>query len=251
MCSCDNQAMSVTPDYDSDPGRWNSWESPQDVHETVAPELRGPVLDAGGGEGRLASLLPDRVAWVGLDSSPAQLAANPFRPVVRSDMTALPFRDASLAEVTHLWCLYHLAEPVVAVREAKRVLRPGGRYYASTGARDNDPEINPEGYPPTTFDAEEAVAMIASVFQDAEAERWDGKFFPLSTRDEVRAYCRQHFIPAERAEQAELPLWLTKRGVLVRARNFDLPACRLRPAGTLIAAAAGVSACARAVAAAR
>jgi len=183
----------------------------------VAPELRGPVLDAGCGEGRLASLLSGRVAWVGLDSSHAQLAVNPFRPVVRGDMTALPFRDASFAEVTHLWCLYHLADPVVAISEAKRVLRPGGRYYASTGARDNDPELIPEGYPPTSFDAEEAVAMIASVFNDVEAERWDGKFFPLSTRDEVRAYCRHNFIPAERAEQAELPLWLTKRGVLVRA----------------------------------
>jgi SAM-dependent methyltransferase len=219
MGICDNQVVSVTPDYDSDPDRWNSWESPQDVHEMVAPALRGPVLDAGCGEGRLASLLPGRVAWVGLDSSHAQLAANPFRPVVRSDMTALPFRDASLAEVTHLWCLYHLEDPVVAIREAKRVLRPGGRYYASTGARDNDPELIPEGYPPTTFDAEEAVAMIASVFKDVEAERWDGKFFPLSTRDEVRAYCRHNFIPAERAEQAELPFWLTKRGVLVRARK--------------------------------
>jgi ubiquinone/menaquinone biosynthesis C-methylase UbiE len=90
----------MTPDYDSDPGRWTSWESPQDVHDMVAPELRGPVLDAGCGEGRLASVLSGRITWVGLDSSSAQLSANPFRPVVRSDLTALPFRDASFAEVT-------------------------------------------------------------------------------------------------------------------------------------------------------
>ena len=64
----------------------------------------------------------------------------------------------------HLWCLYHLDEPVVAVAEAARVLRPGGRYYASTGARDNDPEIVPEGYPATTFDAEEAVGIVATGF---------------------------------------------------------------------------------------
>jgi len=211
--------MSVTSDYDSAPDRWNSWESPQDVHDMVAPELTGPVLDAGCGEGRLASLLAGRITWVGLDMSRAQLAANPFRPVVRGDMTALPFRDASLAEVTHLWCLYHLEDPAVAIREAKRVLRPGGRYYASTAARDNDPEILPEGYSPSTFDAEDAVVMVASVFEDVEAEQWDGKFFPLSTRDEIRAYCRHNFIPPERAERAEVPLWLTKRGVLVRARR--------------------------------
>jgi hypothetical protein len=30
----------------------------------------------------------------------------------------------------------------------------------------------------------------------------------------VRAFCRHHYIPAERAEDVELPLALTKRGVL-------------------------------------
>jgi SAM-dependent methyltransferase len=183
----------------------------------VAPELCGPVLDAGCGEGRLASLLAGRVTWVGLDCSPAQLTACPFRPAVGGDMTALPFGDASFAEVTHLWCLYHLEDPPVAVAEAKRVLRPGGRYYACTAARDNDPEIMPEGYPASSFDAEEAVSMVSSAFEHVEAQRWDGTFFPLSTREEIRAYCRHNFIPPERAEDAEVPLWLTKRGVLVRA----------------------------------
>lgn len=183
----------------------------------VAPELCGPVLDAGCGEGRLASLLADPITWVGLDSSPSQLTACPFRPVVRGEIAALPFRDASFAEVTHLWCLYHLGDPSLAVSEARRVLRAGGRYYACTAARDNDPEIMPEGYPRSSFDAEEAVSVVASVFEHAEAQRWDGTFFPLSTRDEIRAYCRHNFIPPERAEQADVPLWLTKRGVLVRA----------------------------------
>jgi SAM-dependent methyltransferase len=215
----DHQVVTVPADYDSDPARWTSWESPRDVHETVAPQLRGPVLDAGCGEGRLASLLTGPVTWVGLDSSHTQLAANPFRPVVQGDMTALPFRDASFAEVTHLWCLYHLPDPLLAISEACRVLQPGGRYYASTAARDNDPEICPEGYPRTSFDAEEAVSIVASVLQDVEGERWDGRFYPLTSRAEIRAYCRHSFIPAERAENVPVPLWLTKRGVLVRARK--------------------------------
>src|SRR5262249_7079381 len=109
-------------------------------------EWGGPVVEAGCGEGRLASLLAGRITWVGLDFSPAQLAASPFRPVVRGDMTSQPFRDASFAEVTHLRCLYHLESPLAAVTEAKRVLWQGGRYYACTAARDSDPEIRPEGY---------------------------------------------------------------------------------------------------------
>jgi SAM-dependent methyltransferase len=207
----------LPPDYDSDPDRSRSWESPQDVHEIAAAELAGPILDVGCGKGRLASLLADAVRWIGVDSSRAQLTANPHRPVVLADMRALPFRDGTFAEVTHLWCLYHLDEPVVAIAEARRVLRRGGLYYASTAARDSDPELLPEGYPPSSFDAEEAVAIIAQVFEDVEPQRWDDKPFALQTRDEVRGYCRHNYIPAEHAEEAEVPLWLTKRGVLVRA----------------------------------
>jgi SAM-dependent methyltransferase len=207
----------LPPDYDSDPGRWRSWESPEDVHEIVAPEVRGPVLDVGCGEGRLASMLPEGTRWVGVDSSPSQLASNPWRPLVRADMRALPFRDDSFAEVVHLWCLYHIDDPVEAIGEARRVMMPGGRYFASTAARDCDPELVPEGYPRSSFDAEEAVEICARVLRDAEGLRWDGKLYPLATRGDVRAYCRHNNIAPERAESAELPLWLTKRGVLVRA----------------------------------
>jgi SAM-dependent methyltransferase len=185
----------------------------------VAPQLIGPMLDVGCGEGRLAALLEAGVFWIGVDRSASQLAANPYRPVVQADMRALPFRDGSFAEVTQLWCLYHVEDPVAAIAEAKRVLRPTGRYYACAAARDNDPEIVPEGYPASSFDAEEAVSVVGSVFAHLEPDRWDGKFFPLATREEVRAYCRHNYIPAERAEAAEVPLWLTKRGVLVRATN--------------------------------
>jgi SAM-dependent methyltransferase len=207
----------LEPDYDSDPERWRAWKPPLDAHNMVAPQVRGPVLDIGCGEGRLAALLGTNVRWVGVDSSPSQLAANPYRPVALADMRALPFADRAFAEVAHLWCLYHLDDPVPAIAEAARVLRPGGRYYACTAARNNDPEIVPEGYPASSFDAEEAVQIVGSVFGQVDAERWDGKFFPLRTRDEVRAYCRSSFLPADRAETVELPLWLTKRGVLVRA----------------------------------
>jgi SAM-dependent methyltransferase len=113
----------------------------------------------------------------------------------------------------------HLERPAVAIAEARRVLKPGGRYFAATSARDGDPELVPARYPATTFDAEEAPEIVASVFGTAEAQRWDGAFYPLSTRGEVRACCRSHAIAPEVAEEVGLPLWLTKRWVLVRARR--------------------------------
>jgi SAM-dependent methyltransferase len=208
----------LPPDYDADPGRWRSWRAPSDVHDVVAPELAGPVLDVGCGEGRLAELAVRRgVTWVGVDASPRQLADNPHRPAVLADMRHLPFRDGAFREVTHLWCLYHVDDPGRAVAEAHRVLRRGGRYFASTSARSNDPELVPEGYPPTSFDAEEAPGIVASVFADVVAERWDEALVTLTTQEEVRAYCRHHFIPVEQADAVAVPLRLTKRGVLVRA----------------------------------
>jgi SAM-dependent methyltransferase len=215
----DPRVTSLPPDYDADPERWRSWAAPVDVHHAVASELVGPVLDVGCGDGRLAALLAPGVEWVGVDSSMTQLSSNPYRPVVLADMRALPFREGVFAEVAHLWCLYHLDDPAPAIDEARRVLEPAGRYCTCTAARDSDRELLPEGYPASPFDAEEAVAIVAAVFGRASASPWDGQFYALSTRAEVRAFCRHNRIPPERAEEALLPLWLTKRGVLVRAQR--------------------------------
>ena len=153
----------LDPDYESDPARRAAWVAPRDVHDTVGPELVGPILDIACGEGRLVPRLATGVEWVGIDSSPNQISQCAYRPIVLGDMRALPFAKDSFAEVLHLWCLYHLDDPRAAVAEARRVLRPGGRYYACTAARNNDPELMPEGYPPGTFDAEDAAAIVASV----------------------------------------------------------------------------------------
>ena len=205
----------LEPDYETDPERRRAWRAPGDVFTEVAPELRGPVLDIGSGEGRLGDALPDDVRWVGVDASPSMLEQCERRPVVLADMRALPFRDGSFAEAAHLWCLYHLDRPVDAITEARRVLRPGGRYYACTGARANDPELVPGGYEATTFDAEEAAAIVGEVFPDVEAQRWDGRYYSLDDRDELEAYCRHQMV--DPVPDVELPLWLTKRGVLLRA----------------------------------
>ena len=206
----------LEPDYDSDPGRSHAWAPPLDAHDDVGPRLEGPVLDIACGRGRLRWSMPPEVAWVGVDSSPQQLAECPYRPVVLADMEHLPFRDGAFRSATHMWCLYHLDEPANAVAEAHRALATGGRYAACTASRHDNPELVAENEP-STFDAEDAPAIVGGVFGEVEVEAWDEVFFTLDTRDEVRDFCRGHHYPVELADQVDVPLPLTKRGCVVWA----------------------------------
>ena len=133
-------------DYDSDPERWRSCDQSVqvfgDVHAPVARRIvdedLAPVLDIGGGQGYLATLLPTGWPSTVVDHSATQVADSPH-PKVRADASFLPVRDRCVGAVTALWMLYHLDDPASAIAEAARVLRPGGLFVASTSSRANDP----------------------------------------------------------------------------------------------------------------
>jgi ubiquinone/menaquinone biosynthesis C-methylase UbiE len=217
----------LPPDYDADPDRSRSfrlgWQ--EDVHGPVANRLaragENRVVDVGCGIGRFAAAVSGHTSWVGVDNSPRQLQDCSERPVVAADAVALPLRDESVDAVVLLWMLYHLEHPSAALREAKRVLRPGGLLAACAASRWNDPDLMPEGYPATTFDAEEGFGLVAAVFGDAktEIEQWDEPMVCLHDRDEVLAYARSHLIPRVVAERVDPPLTLTKRGCLIWAHK--------------------------------
>lgn len=217
----EHMSAGLPSDYDSDPGRFGAadrhWQLQDDTHEVVAERLAReritPVIDVGGGQGRLAELLSGTIV---VDSSPAQLA-DAAQPKLRADALSLPFGDGVAGAIAMLWMLYHLDDPAAAIGEAKRVLRPGGLFAACTASRSNDPELT-DGYPPSTFDAEEAPAIVASVFDDVEVQTWDGPLTLLPDRDAVERYCRSHFLPPEAADRVTPPVTLTKRGSLVWAR---------------------------------
>jgi ubiquinone/menaquinone biosynthesis C-methylase UbiE len=216
---------SIPSDYDSNPMRWRSLDrSVQlagDVHAEVAARLTAaravPTLDVGGGDGELHRHLPDTWPIVTLDSSETMLADAAGRRV-RARAEQLPIGDGRAGAVTMLWMLYHLEHPLVAIREAWRALRPGGLFIACTSAHSNDPELT-DGYPPTSFDAEEAAEMVGQVFSDIEVERWDDKLTLLNDQEAVRRYCVHHMLPPSVADQVRAPLVLTKRGCLIYARR--------------------------------
>jgi SAM-dependent methyltransferase len=159
-------------DYDSDPGRFlSTGKHPHDdVHPYVAARFAAAgartVLDVGGGHGRLARLLP-RLSMRGLlvDLSPTMLNLAP-RPSVRADGARLPVADASVDAVAALYTLYHYADPLLPIAEARRVLRPGGLFAACAANRDSDPELArviPGWGNASPFDGEDAEAVVASV----------------------------------------------------------------------------------------
>ena len=76
-----------------------------------------------------------------------------------------------------------------------------------------------DGYPPTTFDAEEAETIVGGVFDDVTVERWDDKLVSLPDAAAVERYCVHHSLPSDAAARVTPPVLITKRGCLVFARR--------------------------------
>lgn len=121
------------------PGR--TWEA---MARSALPLLEtGDVLDIASGDGVLAELLaPHAHRYVCIDTSARVVAAAGERlsklknvEVREGDMHALPFPEASFDLVVLMHALTYSQEPALAVAEAARVLRPGGRLLLSSLAR--------------------------------------------------------------------------------------------------------------------
>jgi len=90
-------------------------------------------LDLGSGTGHLAAGAANFFKTViGTDVSQSMLKLMRTKgfEVVRSETEALPFPDGSFAAVGAFSVLHHLFDPAGTIREAWRVLKPGGWFYA-------------------------------------------------------------------------------------------------------------------------
>jgi SAM-dependent methyltransferase len=115
------------PDHDS------YWLYHREQFFDLLPPPGRLTLDIGCGEGRLSRDLKARGhTVVGLDGSPSMVAAareaDPEIEVVLGDAAALPFADGSADLAIAFMSLQDVENAEGAIREAARVLEPGGRF---------------------------------------------------------------------------------------------------------------------------
>lgn len=178
---------------------------------TVAPLLKAAgvtggtrLLDVGSGPGVVAREAVRRgVVASAVDAEPG-MAERAARNVPEADVRVavlpdLPYQDAAFDAVTGNFVINHIGEPVAALHELRRVLRPGGRMaltcWVMPGSgvpalvRDAMEQAGvpwPDDVPPSPFieygQAAAFTGLLREVFPTAEAEEltWEFTFEPES-----------------------------------------------------------------------
>jgi SAM-dependent methyltransferase len=99
------------------------------TQEMLSRSAAPRVLVVGGGragKGLSAALANPRIAWVETDVQPGE------RAEMLCDAQQIPFEDETFDAVVAQAVLEHVADPIRAVEEIWRVLKPGGLIYAET-----------------------------------------------------------------------------------------------------------------------
>ncbi|MGB7538773.1 MAG: methyltransferase domain-containing protein [Anaerolineales bacterium] len=180
--------------FSINPYGWLRW-----VFDRISLPPVNRILELGCGPGGLWGENADRIprGWeITLsDASPGMLeqarasleaAGRPFRFEV-IDAQSIPFPDGTFDAVIANHMLYHVPDRKKALREIRRVLRPGGRFFASTIGNGHlreladlaiqfDPALVSWGGPSLakdTFTLENGAAQIAPLFNDVSLHRYE------------------------------------------------------------------------------
>jgi ubiquinone/menaquinone biosynthesis C-methylase UbiE len=148
------------------------------------------VLGVGVGPGHLWRETRDRTPWTVhlTDASPGMvresrdaLAAEPWVSAAVCDAAALPYRSRTFDAATANHMLYHVPDRRRALRELRRVLRPGGYLVATTNGEAHMREVvevqeTVHGEPIPRADGFQLANgrdQLASVFESVETVRFD------------------------------------------------------------------------------
>jgi ubiquinone/menaquinone biosynthesis C-methylase UbiE/predicted ester cyclase len=136
------------PKYDKSMSRFERWLFAGN-REWVCERAKGEVLELAAGTARNLPFYPADVKVTGIELSTemAELALQRAIDLGREidmrvgDATDLPFPDASFDTVVCTYGLCTIPDDAGAVREAKRVLRPGGRIVLAEHVRSPNPVV--------------------------------------------------------------------------------------------------------------
>ncbi len=184
------------------PRRWSAlWKR----RVAVVGEAEGRVLDLGVGNGLNFECYRRATFVVGVDPDPHMLrragprlaAATVRKGIIQAPAEALPFRDASFDTVMATFVLCTVQDPAAALREARRVLRPGGALRFLEHVRSPSPRM--------------------AAFQDRIQPLWSRLFAGCHPNRDTLAAIRAHGFTVESLETS-------KRGVLLQglARRREL-----------------------------
>jgi len=134
------------PKYDRTMARFE-WLLFKGTREWVCSQAKGDVLEIAAGTARNAEHYPAEARLTGIELSPemAELGRRHAAEVGREidlqvgDAEALDFPDHSFDTVVCTYGLCTIPDDRAAVREAKRVLRPGGRILLAEHVRSPNP----------------------------------------------------------------------------------------------------------------
>jgi ubiquinone/menaquinone biosynthesis C-methylase UbiE len=175
--------------FGSNPIGWYRW-----LFEHFRAPAAGRILELGAGPGLLwtTNLKDVPAGWhVTLsDLSPGMVDearanlgdAEERFTFARLDAQQIPFADATFDAVVAIHVLFHVPDRQRALREIRRVLRPGGRIYASTVGEGHMRELNEAidrflpagatGFAPT-FTVENAAEELAMVFDHVTVDPYE------------------------------------------------------------------------------
>jgi SAM-dependent methyltransferase len=149
---------------------------------------------------------------------------------IRADTQAIPLAERSCDAVTASHVLFHVPDVALAIREIRRVVRPGGQIYLTANASDHSarlydlhcqaarelgftPTAGPAGLPFTL----DHLPLVRSVFPNAELHRWPNAFLFPTTDAALRFYAssRVDAIQERRPDRSHQPPLLEKVGAMI------------------------------------
>lgn len=201
-----------------------------------------PVLDAGCGTGGLLRRMErDGVVRhaTGVDFSPLACELSRTRTqarIVEADLTALPFSEGEFGAVVSADVLYHIPDDMGALRELRRVLRPGGVLIVNVPAYRwlwsyHDEAVHSQR---RYNRAELRDKLEAAGFELQSITHWNMLLLPL-------VVFRRKVLPAPKhgSDVEAYAPWLNRMlGGVLRFEGILLELCKSLPAGSSLLAVA-------------